>query len=219
MTIREFKTYNPGAVFYCKDRRLLVYLGRDSFDNYIFVWVGCMMAILVDEDKAEYIEKEFELSILEKRIDYLHKNQKLKDLVLSYRGLPNLIECLGTLKNSIIDNLISSYSRKLKTIEKPKLQLKRGYLYDVRGAIYLYLGYQKIQITKSYYCYNKDVRKVHLYMFVTEDELDDLEKNLRHRISLGYDASFRMNFKKSDLTEIGLGLREIPISEERILRL
>lgn len=101
---------------------------------------------------------------------------------------------------------------------------KPGYLYKKikTGETYVYLGYLVVSIN-SMYRVKGGVRKVHLFMYYTKWDADcyGFADTLKSRLGFGYDGNFSINFKKSDVEEVGKIIDEeyIPIDKEKVLYL
>lgn len=101
---------------------------------------------------------------------------------------------------------------------------KPGYLYKKKktGETYVYLGYLVVSIN-SMYRVKGGVRKVHLFMYYTKWDADcyGFADTLKSRLGFGYDGNFSINFKKSDVEEVGKIIDEeyIPIDKEKVLYL
>lgn len=224
----EFRNYKPGDCFYCKDRRILLYLGKNKQGYKLFAWIDCMMA---GEGYSEvsYINKDYILKRLEQSIEYLVSTKKLP--IVDYKGLPNILDFVCSIyNNKYVNALIEKYNVAVQQVKRG-VTLKRGYLYRKcnkdYSEIYLYLGYQSVQICTSMYAVNREPRKVHLYLFIGssvegEDTTEEgLLRNLNNSLRCGYDGIFSINFKKTELQEIKQGIREnkIPFNTNTLLRL
>jgi len=223
MGLREFNQYKEGCAFYCKDGRMLLYLGRSIDGKRLFAWVDCIMAIDKMNRDPEYLNLELVKSRLEVSINSLIKSDNL--LIGAYKTLPNLVDCVGDFSSMpIVQALIKKYSVSVKAVKENRekrnsLQLKKGYIYKKVNVSfteeYLYLGYQTVQI-ESIYNVNSYVRKVHLFMYVTEEDKRDLQESFKYRVRFGYDGNFSINFKKADLKEVGFGM-EVNLDPNQIL--
>lgn len=240
---REVKKFD---VWYCKDRRILIYLGKNSGDvqsegQYVWVWVGTMMAIETYDYNVQTgnytyypIDENWVKQNLSNHIEFLfskinldtpvnkgyNKSTVLNDLVLKYKGTPNIVSYIGNFKHPLLDKLEQRFT--LPDTVEPKVEraeLKVGYIYTKINSgyteDYLYLGRRKCSIYSGYGM-KEGIRKVHLYMFCNSSNLEKipqaqreftLKQELNGRIRTGYDGSFSINFARKDLREKCLGCK------------
>lgn len=188
-------------VWYCRDRRLLVYLGKNQKGLYVWVWVGTMM---VRDLELKYIksknptvchsiDEDFVKQSLDTHIEYLFKdcnlnglevpetnnngNDLYNGLVLGYKGTPN-VECfIGNFRHPILDKLERLFTSSEVRNKPKKDKLKVGYVYikNTKGhqEHYLYLGKRTVYI-ESEYATKQGVREVNLFMFCNPTNFNEV---------------------------------------------
>ena len=214
-TYRKAKKYD---LWYCKDRRLLLYLGDSPNEEHIWLWVGTMMTT---ETYSYYnsLDEEYILEHLENHLDYLAAHiqkqgqWKEKGLLLTYKGIPNVVAYVSHWEHPVASMLSRQYTvQEEQKTERVKVVLKPGYIYEKRktGENYLYCGKRRVCISSSY-SIKDGIRTVHLFMFCGygNKTSESLRQELSFRIRGGYDGNFSINFRLKDLEEIGYGC-EIP---------
>lgn len=208
----NYRETNKFDVWYCKDRRLLIYLGKNSGDaqtegQYVWVWAGTMMALetwdynsqtgnytyfpidenWVKQNLANHIEFLFSKINLDTPVNKGYNNSTILDtLVLKYKGAPNIVSYLGNFKHPLLDKLEKRFT--LPDTVEPKVEraeLKIGYVYTKINSGYTedYLYLGRRKCSiYSSYGMKEGVRKVHLYMFCNSSSLEKVPQAQREFI-------------------------------------
>lgn len=244
----NYREANKFDVWYCKDRRILIYLGKASNNSpmegqHVWVWIGTMMAVEQGYrnsigNYAYYpIDEKYIKQNLVNHIQYLFGNINfdspavidkgykkvtiLDELILNYKGAPNVTAYMGNFRHPLLDTIEQRYT--LPELVEPKVEraeLKVGYVYTKfnkgYSENYLYLGRRKCSIWSSYGM-NSDTRRAHLYMFCNPSNFDKgvsasqresmLIHELSSRLRSGYDGNFSINFSRKDLKEKCFGCK------------
>ena len=244
----NYREANKFDVWYCKDRRILIYLGKSSNNSpmdgqHVWVWIGTMMAAelgynsAIDNYAYYPIDENYVKQNLDSHIQCLFGNINFKsptiiekgykkstildELILHYKGTPNVVAYIGNFKHPLLDKINQMYT--LPESVKPKIEraeLKVGYIYTKfnkgYSENYLYLGRRKCSIYSSYGM-NSDTRRAHLYMFCNRSNFNEgvfptqreamLIHELSGRLRSGYDGNFSINFARKDLKEKCFGCK------------
>lgn len=233
MENKRFKAseLKPFDMWYCKDRRVLVYLGEDNKEgsnsnvkgSHIWVWADTLMAIPTQfsSELQEYVylglDVGYILNHFEDHLSYLlkkiSKSQLEEYILLRYKGTPNVVAYIGNLKSPILEKLAKVYTGGSNKNSKSSLKLEPGHLYLKKNKhyeeLYLYCGYVNIKMNT----YNSSTEKMrHVYMFCgmhpelyKQDLEGTLKGELRTSITKGYSGGFGFNFRKSELEHKGPG--------------
>lgn len=222
MTASTVERYHKGALFLTGKGKIVLYCGNSpKTGEKTYLWV----------DNAIYFEENGNYSIVNWGIIRSRLFENI-DLLISRGTTIMLKETPYSLKlflgyiqqqSPTLVNFLNGF-KDVKTSTNTSKGFKTGYLYKKikTGETYVYLGNLVVSIN-SMYRVKGGVRKVHLFMYYTKWDADyyGFADTLNSRLTMGYDGHFSINFKKSDVEEVGKVVDEefIPIDNEKVLYL
>lgn len=222
MTASTVERYHKGALFLTGKGKIVLYCGNSpKTGEKTYFWV----------DNAIYSEENGNYNIVNWDIirSRLFENIGLlisRGTTIMLKETPYSLKLfLGYIQQQspTLVNFLNGF-KDVKTSTNTIEGFKPGYLYKKikTGETYVYLGNLVVSIN-SRYRVKGGVRKVHLFMYYTKGDAYyyGFEDVLNSRLGFGYDGNFSINFKKSDVEEVGKVIDEnfIPIDKEKVLHL
>lgn len=220
--------YHKGALFFTGKGKIVLYCGNSpKTGEKAYLWVDNAI-YSVENGKYKVINYwDIIRSRLSESIDLLIS----RGITIMSKETPYSLKLfLGYIQQQspILVNFLNGFkdvntSTNTSTTNTSK-GFKPGYLYKKKktGETYVYLGYLVVSIN-SMYRVKGGVRKVHLFMYYTKWDADcyGFADTLKSRLGFGYDGNFSINFKKSDVEEVGKIIDEeyIPVDKEKVLYL
>lgn len=224
MTVSTVERYHKGALFLTGKGKIVLYCGNSpKTGEKSYLWVD---SAIYSEENGNYNIVNWDIirSRLFENIDLLISRGTTIMLKETPYSLKLFLGYIQQQSPTLVNFLNGFKDVKTPTNTSTSKGLKPGYLYKKikTGETYVYLGNLVVSIN-SMYRVKGGVRKVHLFMYYTKWDADyyGFADTLNSRLAMGYDGHFSINFKKSDVEEVGKVVDEefIPIDKEKVLYL
>lgn len=215
--------YHKGALFLTGKGKIVLYCGNSpKTGEKTYLWVD---SAIYSEENGKYKVVNYWDIIRPRLLENIDLLISRGTTIMSKETPYSLKLFLGYIQQQspTLVNFLNGF-KDVKTPTNTSKGFKPGYLYKKikTGETYVYLGYLVVSIN-SMYRVKGGVRKVHLFMYYTKSDADyyGFADTLNSRLRFGYDGHFSINFKKSDVEEVGKVIDEkfIPIDKEKVLYL